>query len=175
MIAAREKADHFCEEFQASAPIETRAVGERSVRLFLMAMVVAAFALGVAFSYANALAVTVGYQAEGLGAEIERLKTENQSLRTAVDKLDSLPRVEFLAVTQLGMVRPTPGDVKVVFIDGGKTTGGTNTVVAAATIPGKGLLVNANTVSDLGPDESERQAEARESGVLQAFLDLVAR
>ncbi|MBE0466665.1 MAG: cell division protein FtsL [Candidatus Desulforudis sp.] len=170
MIAARERADHYYKEFRATERSETRFVPGKQVRLFITAMVVVVFVLGVAFSYVNALAVNVGYQAERLNVEIARLDAERQSLRTAIDKLDTLPRVEVLAMTELGMVRPTPDNTLFVALGGGN---GDSDLGAA---PGKEQAMSVCAIPEDGSDTSEqRRVEAREPGILQAFLDFVAR
>lgn len=168
MIAARERADHYYAAPQAKTPV-TRPIRERQVRLFLTALLLTTFALAVAFSYVNALTVTVGYQAEMLRQEIGRLNTEKQNLQAKLDRLDSLPRVEALAVHRLGMVRPTPGDVMFVAV------GAAESGVTAAADQTETPATHEYAAADGGQQVSETRSKRPESGVLQALLDLVVR
>lgn len=169
MIVARERADYGLEEKRRTVPVQVGSGEDKRARLSLMAMVVVAFLLGAAFSYVNAQAMNVGYQTETLRKEIGRLEAENQSLKTAVYKLDSLSRVEALAVTQLGMVRPTPNDVLFVAIGGPGPAAASD---AAGLEPTKPAYVAS------GPAPEERGlpgGKMSDPGILQAFLDLVVR
>jgi len=165
LIAARERAQPYYAAPQAKAPV-TRPVRERQARLYLTALLVTAFALAVACSYVNALAVTVGYQADALRSEIARLDTEKQNLQAAVDRLDSLPRMEALAVARLGMVRPTPDNVMFVAVGAGGP---------AAAPTGGPAVVQEYAAADGGGREVEDRKSGPESGMLQAFLDLISR
>jgi cell division protein FtsL len=171
LIAVHERADYFYYEemrrLQAPPPV-VQPVREKQIRLPLTALLVMAFILGAAFSYVNALAVSVGYQAESLRAEIAKLEQEKQSLRARIDKLDSLSRVEVVAITQLGMVRPTPDDVMFVAVNGAN-------FADPDTAPVGEPAAVAGAVPNLGRDVAERPARTREQGILQAFLDFAAR
>jgi len=168
LIVARERTDYGLEEHRRTVPVEVRSSAEKRARLSLMVMVVIAFLLGAAFSYANTYAMNVSYQAESLKKDIAILEAENQSLKAAIDRLDSLPRVEILAVNQLGMIRPTPNDMLFVAIGDPGPAAVSGAVDPEPTKPA--------VASDPTPEERGLpEGETSDPGILQAFLDLVIR
>lgn len=169
MIAVRERAERFGTETHRPRTEQpaTRPFRERQVRLPLTALLVAAFVLAAAFGYVNALAVTVGYRAEALRLELAELERERQSLSARIDKLDSLSRVELVAVNHLGMVRPTPDDVLYVAL--------APTPVADPSPAAREASVAADGTAAGRNGGSRELADARETGLFRAFLDFVAR
>jgi cell division protein FtsL len=134
-----------------------------------MVTVVFAFVLAAAFSYANTYTMNVSYQAQKIEKNIGMLEAENQSLRTAINRLDSLPRVEMLAVTQLGMVRPTPNDMLFVAVGDSGLTAFSGAADPEPTKP-------AYAVTGSNPEERGLPGgKPSDPGILQAFLNLVVR
>lgn len=163
MIVAREAADYGLEAHRRGVPVQVRSGAGKKARFSLMGMVVFAFVLAAAFSYANTYTMNVSYQAQKIEKNIGMLEAENTSLRMAIDRLDSLPRVEMLAVTQLGMVRPTPNDVLFVAVgDSGP---------AGATAPGPAYAVTGSNLEERGLPGGKPS----DPGMLHAFLNLVVR
>lgn len=173
MIAVRERADRFHEEIHRSPahePVGRPVVRERQVRLPLIALLVTAFVMAAAFGYANALAVNVGYQAEVLRAEIAELEQERQSLSARLDKLDTLSRVELVAVTELGMVHPSPENVMYVAVN----PSGAGTTLVDADGP-DAPMEPAGPIARHSGEPAGEPAETEGPGIIQAFLELVSR
>lgn len=168
MIAAREKENYSYGQPQLIRPVITRNADEKSVRLYLMSLVVAAFLLGALFSYVNALMVNVGYRTETMRLEMRKLQAENQSLEAAIEKLGSLSRVEAVAVTQLGMVRPTLDNVMFVAIGGEKASNPSESEAGRASSAVAGP-------ADLDAVPAALPAADDDTGILKAFLALVTR
>ncbi len=169
MIVAREVADYGLEAHRRSVPVQVRSGAGKKARFSLMVMVVFAFVLAAAFSYANTYTMNVSYQAQKIETNIGMLEAENMNLRMAIDRLDSLPRVEMLAVTQLGMVRPTPNDMLFVAVG---DSGPAAVSGAAAPEPAK----PAYAVTGSNPEERGLPGgKPSDPGILHAFLNLVVR
>ncbi len=132
-------------------------------RLPCFVLLVSVFLLCLALIYVNALTVSVGYQAEALRMQLTDLEQERQYLRSGLERVASLERVERVAVSELGMVRPTREDVIYVAVDLDRFN--------KQLVPEEGVVQaeqNANGAESL-------QVQVRENAVVQAFLDFVVR
>lgn len=86
-------------------------------------------------AYRHTSLTQLGYKAEGLGAQLAVLQKENGEREVRVAQLGTLARVEQLAVTRVGMVRPS-GSVAIASLSrsGGTLVAGDGT----STIAGDG-------------------------------------
>ena len=84
----------------------------RFVLAFAAAFVFVTFALG--FVWINHQIVQVGYDVAALHKEQTKLNDFNRELRLELANLTSLPKLEQLAVTELGLTAPSPEQVQVI-------------------------------------------------------------
>ncbi|HHW06614.1 MAG TPA: hypothetical protein GXX34_03615 [Clostridia bacterium] len=85
-------------------------VKPRFYKFLYVVTVVTMFCCGL-YSCSLAMAVaTKGYEIAKLKSEIGELETANARLRLEIAKLDSLERIEMLALNEFGMVQPDKDD-----------------------------------------------------------------
>lgn len=78
----------------------------------IISLIVLAFGIGLALTSRAALYYSQGYEITRLNREIESLQTDNERLKLEIEQLCSLDRVENMALTELGMVKPSKEDIK---------------------------------------------------------------
>ncbi|HBT47531.1 MAG TPA: hypothetical protein DEA73_06600 [Peptococcaceae bacterium] len=81
-------------------------------RLLAVLLVLAAFGLGLLWTYQSISLVLKGYELNRLKAEISTLQQANERLQLEVARLKSPEHVAQVATTRLGMVKPTPQDIR---------------------------------------------------------------
>lgn len=82
----------------------------RVLKLTMVAVVGVSFCCSLYFSSLAAGVMTKGYAINNLKSEIEALETANERLRLEIARMDSLERVEALALAELGMKKPGVAD-----------------------------------------------------------------
>lgn len=82
----------------------------RFFKLLYVVTVVSLFCGGLYFCSLVMGVATKGYEITKLKEEISALETANERLRLEIAELDSLERIEMLALNELGMVQPGVDD-----------------------------------------------------------------
>ena len=164
MVVAQERYNHY------SLPEEDSRVIRRPKpsrlpqkgKLALIGLVFLTFSTGMLIAFYYSQVLVTGYKTYSLGKELATISQETVSLEQEVDRLNSLDRIEQVATTKLGMVKPGVKDVVVVRADLTGKSGGTALVGKGAPPSGpKGeKVVKAS------------QGEGR-SGIVQAFASLM--
>lgn len=173
MIAAQEKPNYGYSFPVGEAPAAARGPeprgrvrSERRARVVLTALILSVFALGIVYVLFNAFTTNIGYRLENLKRQVTELDAENQTLEMLVGKLDTLTRVETLAVTDLGMVAPTEEDTLVIAIaDPSALQMPVSRVSPAGT---------AAADDDRAPPEAETGAPS-DPGLLEVLLGFICR
>ncbi len=83
-------------------------------RLVLTVLVLLIFALGILISIFYSLILITGYQITRMQKELAELEIQTRGLAEEVSRLSSLERVEAVATTRLGMVKPDERQVVLV-------------------------------------------------------------
>ncbi|MGQ9498036.1 MAG: hypothetical protein ACUVRC_08060 [Desulfotomaculales bacterium] len=123
-------------------------------QVWLLCLLVFTFICGLILVFAHGQVAVIGYRLTNLQCEVAALAAENGTLEAALSELDSLDRVERVATSRLGMVRPGQADVLYVALD-------------TAGQEGSGS-------SQPGP-RSQESTPCGEAGVIQALMELVFR
>ena len=124
----------------------------------LSGLILVCFLVGVLITYYFSQVLALGYQISKMETELTLLRVENNSLDEEVHRLNSLERVEYLAVNKLGMVKPANNNILVVAV-----AGKSQPVMTADTAAVK------TRVADIFPAGQE------ESRLIRAFTELVDR
>lgn len=172
MSVAQEKFSYrLPEERQQQIARPKRQLSKRTLRkgkILLTGCILAIFLTGVAIAYYYAQVAAVGYQISQMQKELANLKAEQEYLESQANQLMSLQRIEAIATTKLGMVKPDPKEV-----------------VLVAALPKSPPSGQNNPTNQLKPQEAPEhtarekdnhgQAENPKSPVLEAFMDMVNR
>lgn len=165
MIVAQERYEHY------SLPEEDRPIARRPQRsslprkgqIALTGLVCVIFCTGILIAYYYTQVLMTGYKIYRLEKELAVLQQETNQLNEQILGLTSLERVEQIATTRLGMVRPDSKSVVLVKADLGGGTG----------------LADADRESPAGAESGREQGESPQkenrSKVLQAFVNLVGQ
>ncbi len=161
MIVAQEKTGYF--KLSDDAPRKKKLAWKKKSysknhRLVLIGLVLAGFLVGVSITVYCSQIITLGYQITSLEKELALLRIENHSLDEEIKRMNSLERVEFLAVNKLGMVRPDENNILVVTVAGKDQPAGT---------PGP--------AADEGRVDGVTPAGKEKSSLIRAFDELVNR
>lgn len=106
-----------------------RPAASPKTRYIVFWLVAVFLALGLASRFALAAKLTVDIG--GLNKQLAALQAENQQLQLQASELKSLSRIEQVATTRLGMIRPT--EARPLVVTGGQAT--TASVVADVSSP----------------------------------------
>lgn len=153
------------EQTKSAQRLSKRAV--RRGRVLLIGCIFALFMIGVTVAYYFAQVSTVGYQISQLQNQLNALQTEQEYLETQANQLLSLQRIEAIATTKLGMVKPDPNEVVLV--------------AALPTVPAEGTKDPASKKVSSGVQENtlkkkDNHVEGNsQSPVIEAFEKLVNR
>lgn len=168
MIVAREKAEYYGlpEMPQQKRRPRSHTTKRRLVRrekLALTGLVLLLFitCAMIAFYYAQVLAT--GYQLNKAKSELALLRKESHYLYTEVNQLSSLKNIEYIAINELGMVKPQNDNI--VTVNKTEPAAQTENAVAAA-------AEKETKKQSLGA-ASENQRE--QNWVIRAFTDMVGR
>ncbi|MDK2887690.1 MAG: hypothetical protein PWP72_568 [Thermoanaerobacter sp.] len=159
MIVAREKPYYHSPPEKGSAPAGYPRPQERPREYLALALVIVlVFALGIIISIFYSRVLITGYQITRLQEELAEMEKETRSLAEEVSRLSSLERVEVVATTRLGMVKP--GEDQVLLV---KATGDS-----------RERQQESRPATKPGPGGEERPRNAGEHHwILQALTDLV--
>lgn len=107
MILAQEKyaeKQNLNNDTKAITPKKGKAPNNNLVKVVLVGSIIGVFCLGVLLTAQYARIASVGFQMVQLKQEIAVLETNNERLYLRTLQLQSLDRIEELAVTKLGMI-----------------------------------------------------------------------
>ncbi|AVX21042.1 MULTISPECIES: cell division protein FtsL [Carboxydocella] len=109
MLVAKERVDfHYAEQATRQRPAKRPVARKRKKEnvALLLTVVMVGFILGLVAAYRYAMLAQAGYRLDQLQKQLALAEAENQQLQMQVDQLKSLQRIEAIATTKLGMVRP---------------------------------------------------------------------
>ncbi len=109
MIVAPQRNDYHESYEQQPAPTRrTKRQPKRKfgVKTLVVGVVLSGFIFGMVLTFYHLYSVRLGYQVVALQNEIATMKKENAYLELEVARLKSLDRIEQVATTRLGMVKP---------------------------------------------------------------------
>lgn len=163
MIVAQERYEHY------SLPEENRRITRRPRRnslprkgqIALTGLVCIIFCTGILIAFYYTQVLVTGYKIYRLEKELAVLQQETNQLNEQILRLTSLERVERIATTKLGMVRPDSKSV----------------VLVKANLGGDSVRAVTDGVSPAAAESGGEQAESTQqvnrSRILQAFVNLV--
>lgn len=171
MSVAQEKFSYgLPQESQQQNAAPQRLLSKRAIRkgkILLTGGILALFLAGVSIAYYYAQVAAVGYQISEMQKELTNLKAEQEYLESQANQLMSLQRIEAIATTKLGMVKPDPKEVVVV--------------AALPKSPQKGQKNPTDQIPPGGTEyiaqekDNHSQSESQKSPVIEAFMDMVNR
>ncbi|NPV26570.1 MAG: septum formation initiator family protein [Firmicutes bacterium] len=109
MIVAPQRYDYY--ELSRNNPTPQRRAKlthrrKVGLKVLLVGAVLSGFVFGLVLTFYYLYSVRLGYQVVALQNEIASIKKENAYLELEVARLKSLDRIEQVATTRLGMVKP---------------------------------------------------------------------
>lgn len=159
MILARERFDYFEQPLQVEQSPRTQKVRrfKNRAKVLYAGIFLVAFLLGLGLTLRYVQVTATGYKIVQMKKDLKALEGENQGLQMKIDNLQSLDRIEAVAVNKLGMVKPdAEAGVQFVAIESNKG------VSAQPVAAGQNGTIN-------------RTAEKDDSvKIIKAFTDLVA-
>lgn len=115
MIVAKEQPYHQSPPGKGLTPAgHPRPQARPREHLVLMLLILLVFALGILISIFYSRVLITGYQITRMQKELAELEIETRGLAEEVSRLSSLERVEAVATTRLGMVKPDERQVVLV-------------------------------------------------------------
>lgn len=110
MILARERFDYFEQPLQVNQTRRTKKVMRfRGRTRFLYAGIfLIAFLLGLGLTWRYVQVTATGYEIVRMKKELKAMELENQRLEMQLENLQTLERIESVAINKLGMVKPDP-------------------------------------------------------------------
>lgn len=127
----------------------------RRGQVWLLCLLVFTFVCGLTLVFAHGQVAVIGYRLTNLQREVAALAAENGTLEAALSELESLDRVERVATSRLGMVKPGEADVLYVALDTAGQEGGQS--------------------PERQPQSEKESTPFGEAGVIQALVELVFR
>lgn len=129
--------------------------------------ILALFVTGVTVAYYYSQIAALGYEISKLQNELSKLQAEQEYLETQANQLMSLQRIEAIATTKLGMVKPDTGDVVLV----AALPKDPQEKSPKAANPEKSQAVPTKAV---GERDNGDKIEKEKNPVIEAFVDLVS-
>lgn len=110
MILARERFDYYEQPLQIDRGRKTKKVMRFKLRTRALyaGIILLAFFLGLGLTWRYAQVTTTGYEIVRMKKDLKAMELENQQLQMQMKNLQSLQRIETVAVNKLGMVKPDP-------------------------------------------------------------------
>lgn len=137
-------------------------------KILLTGCILTMFLTGVTVTYYFSQVATVGFQITEMQKELAYLQAEQEYLETQASQLISLQRVEAIATTKLGMVKPDPNEVVLVAV--------------LPKSPQEGKKTRVNNVSPevkadtpVVKEDNLYLSDTQKSSVIEAFVDMVNR
>ncbi|MEG6521880.1 cell division protein FtsL [Desulfotomaculum sp. 1211_IL3151] len=152
------------ENKKASQRFSKRAI--RRGKALVICCVIALFVTGVTIAYYYSQIAELGYEISKLQKELSKLQAEQEYLETQANQLMSLQRIEAIATTKLGMVKPDTGEVVLV---AALPKNPEETAPKAANLEEP----QAATTKAVGERDNGDKIEKGKSPVIEAFFDLV--
>lgn len=124
MILARERFDYFEQPLQVGRGRKTKKIMRFKLRTRVLytGIILLAFFMGLGLTWRYAQVTATGYEIVRMKKELKAMELENQQLLMKMENLQSLERIESVAVNKLGMVKPDPeAGVQFVAIESIKT------------------------------------------------------
>ncbi len=159
------------EERQQQNVRARRQLSKRTIRkgkILVTGCILALFITGLTIAYYYAQVAAVGYQISQLQNELANLQAEQEYLESQANQLLSLQRIEAIATTKLGMVKPNPKEVVLVAALPKSPQEGQN----SPTNQPKPQGAHEHTVGD---KDNHEQRENGKSPIIEALMDLVNR
>ncbi|RKO67461.1 cell division protein FtsL [Desulfofundulus salinus] len=159
MIVAKEQPYHQSPPGERYSPAgHPRPQARPREHLVLTLLILLVFALGILISIFYSRILITGYQITRMQKELAELEIETRGLTEEVSRLSSLERVEAVATTRLGMVKPDERQV----------------VLVKAVSDAQDVPPEPRPAEKSGSDDTERGRVPREHHwILQALADLV--
>lgn len=163
MIVAQERYEHYSlpEENSRIARRPRRGSLPRKGQIALTGLVCIIFCTGILIAFYYTQVLITGYKIYRLEKELAVLQQETNQLNEQILRLTSLERVERIATTKLGMVRPDSKSVVLVKANLGGDTGqsATDGVSPAGEEPGR--------------EQAASTQKVNRNKMLQAFVNLM--
>ncbi|GAB6181882.1 hypothetical protein JCM14036_32010 [Desulfotomaculum defluvii] len=153
------------EQKRAGKEFSKRAI--RRGKAIVTCCILALFVTGITVAYYYSQVAVLGYEISKLQNELSKLQAEQDYLETQANQLMSLQRIEAIATTKLGMVKPDTGEVVLV----AALPKDTDAKTTKATNPEKPQTVPTNNV---GEKDNGDEVKKGKSPVIEAFVDLVS-
>ncbi|CCO08718.1 septum formation initiator family protein [Desulforamulus hydrothermalis] len=172
MSVAQEKFSYqLPEERQQQKARPGRQLSKRAARrgkIVVTGCILALFLTGLTIAYYYAQVAAVGYQISRLQSEVANLQAEQEYLESQANQLLSLQRIEAIATTRLGMVKPDPKEVVLV-------AALPKSPQAASNSSTNQLNKQESSQSASGVQEQHKTGEIGKNPVIDALMDLVQR
>lgn len=138
-------------------------------KVVLIALMASFFAIALIIAYYYTQLTIIGYQISQLEKDLSLIKAEEQSLEADINHLSSLDRIEKIATTKLGMIRP-PQD-EVIIVEDNKQS----TIVGQAS-----SLSDSHQPSNTGQKKEKSfvhlyQSHEKKNQIIQVFTELMER
>ena len=152
MIVAREQVESYSLPGEITQPRRRRRRAEglpRGQRLAATGLVLLFFATGILVAFYCAQVAATGYRIHKVENDLAMLRKETHGLHGEITSLSSLDRVEVVAVSRLGMVKPEANQVVMVETDFATA----NTIIATTS-----LGLGAGRVEEAAPQAADRKS-----------------
>lgn len=164
MILARERFEYFEQPLQVNHPRRTKKVRrfKGRTRVLYTGIFLLAFLLGLGLTMRYVQVTTTGYEIVRMKKDMKAMEEDNQQLQMKVENMQSLVRIESVAVNKLGMIKPDPeAGVRFVPIEANENAG---------------LAVRAEQTGARSRTEVRTQiaGSSDSTNIIKAFTELVA-
>lgn len=172
MILAKEKIDYAVPEqpqqHQPPKPKERVITRQQLIRhkLLTLAMVCCCFVMAVMVAYYYAQVAYVGYKIDSLQRNLAELRLESHGLEQEITKITSLEHIEYLAVSQLGMIRPDSDHVVLV---------SSQNAQPALSVAQQDPLQEQSPRETITLPETNKGQEHAQNKIIQAFAQMMER
>lgn len=161
LILAKEKYDYYDLEQISRPSTQVRKIRKlkykKNPKTFAVLIVMAFFIMGLALAARYAQITTAGYKINNLKKQVSSLQDENDQLDVQVKKLESLDRIETIAVGKLGMQKPNDNE-GVQFL---------------AMEPNENSKNVANKTQIAKNEQTKNTKAQKKTGLLEAFANLL--
>lgn len=161
LILAKEKYDYYDLEQISRPSTQVRKVRKlkykKNPRTFAVIVVMTFFLMGLGLAARYAQLTTAGYKINNLKKQVSSLQNENDQLDLQVKKMESLNRIETIAVDKLGMQKPNAQEgVQFLAID-----------------PAENSKSKGNNTQLARNEQTTKSKAQKKTGLLQAFANLI--
>lgn len=159
MILARERSDYLEQPLHVRRSSGTQKVMrfKNRTKVLYAGIFLVAFLLGLGLTWRYVQVTATGYEIVRMKKELKAVADQNQELQMRIENLQSLQRIETVAVTKLGMIKPdAQAGVEFVAIEADK---------GSTTLPG--MPANNAAPAQVGKNEDS-------ANIIRAFTNLVS-